>query len=376
MRVVFRVDASEDIGHGHFFRCLTLAEAFHERDARIEFISRALPGNLLPCIEGRGYKLHDLSERSEKKSESSGHGCKEPFHPLEASIDQDCIETTDVLRHLGGADLLVVDQYSIACSWETEIRRYVRVLAAIDDEPVRRHCAKVLVVPGSCRNPSYCRTFLPKGGELLAGPNYALLRPEFRKMRASKASEQECRKTTENIFVAFGGSSQIELYAAVIKALDFSKFSGKWKIDLVLGGTGQDNSTLRQVLASAKNPIKIFQFSHDISRLMAKADIGIGAAGTMAWERCCLGLPSIAVVLADNQRAIAKDLSEHNAALAIGTAQELTRKPEELSFALDRLRDDGILRRQMSAAGLRLIDGRGVNRVVDSIMRRLEYDGG
>jgi UDP:flavonoid glycosyltransferase YjiC (YdhE family) len=60
MRVVFRVDASLQIGTGHVMRCLTLADAITRRGAQCRFICRAHPGNLIEFIRNKGYTVLSL----------------------------------------------------------------------------------------------------------------------------------------------------------------------------------------------------------------------------------------------------------------------------------------------------------------------------
>ena len=59
----------------------------------------------------------------------------------------------------------------------------------------------------------------------------------------------------------------------------------------------------------------------DMARLMTKADIAVGAGGTTTWERCCLGLPAVVVVLAENQLSIARILSEYGAIRIVGQTE-------------------------------------------------------
>ena len=60
MQVVFRTDASLQIGTGHVMRCLTLADALKGQGADISFISREHPGNLNAFIKSKGYTVFAL----------------------------------------------------------------------------------------------------------------------------------------------------------------------------------------------------------------------------------------------------------------------------------------------------------------------------
>ena len=56
---------------------------------------------------------------------------------------------------------------------------------------------------------------------------------------------------------------------------------------------------------------------------MANVDLAIGASGSSTWERSCLGLPSIQIVIANNQNVIAELLSQKNAIKLIKGVEEL-----------------------------------------------------
>ncbi len=61
MNIVFRTDASLQIGTGHVMRCLTLADELRQRGAVVSFVCREHPGNLIGLIEGKGYTVLRLS---------------------------------------------------------------------------------------------------------------------------------------------------------------------------------------------------------------------------------------------------------------------------------------------------------------------------
>ena len=60
MNIVFRTDASINIGTGHVMRCLTLADELRQKGTDVNFICCEEPGNLISYIENRGYKVHQL----------------------------------------------------------------------------------------------------------------------------------------------------------------------------------------------------------------------------------------------------------------------------------------------------------------------------
>jgi RimJ/RimL family protein N-acetyltransferase len=101
--------------------------------------------------------------------------------------------------------------------------------------------------------------------------------------------------------------------------------------------------------------------------MMAWADLAVCGAGSILWEAALLGLPSVALTMADNQRPIARSLAERGAAISLGIARQVT--AAELASAIAQVSRDAPMRRAMSQAGRRAIDGHGARRVVREIRR-------
>jgi spore coat polysaccharide biosynthesis predicted glycosyltransferase SpsG len=102
-----------------------------------------------------------------------------------------------------------------------------------------------------------------------------------------------------------------------------------------------------------------------MAELMAASDLAIGAAGTMAWERCSLGLPALTLVIADNQRAGARALAAAGASLPL----DLPVTPASLAPVMARALEPETLRAMQDAAA-RVTDGGGVERVVAHLRRQ------
>jgi spore coat polysaccharide biosynthesis predicted glycosyltransferase SpsG len=98
---------------------------------------------------------------------------------------------------------------------------------------------------------------------------------------------------------------------------------------------------------------------------MAAADLAIGAGGATTWERCCLGLPSLVVSIAENQRPGCEALLAEGVIDYLGTAAEAT--VDLLASRLLALARDPSPLALMSAAGRRLVDGEGAGRVVEAL---------
>jgi spore coat polysaccharide biosynthesis predicted glycosyltransferase SpsG len=131
-------------------------------------------------------------------------------------------------------------------------------------------------------------------------------------------------------------------------------------IDIVIGPQAPSLDYV-QKLASNHSNLSLHVDSQRMADLMRDADLAIGAAGTTSWERCCLGLPSIAVVLADNQLLIANGLARAGAHIAIAAGDE-----QALGGAIRSLLKSQN-RTEMAKRAAAITDGLGSTRVRDAM---------
>jgi UDP-2,4-diacetamido-2,4,6-trideoxy-beta-L-altropyranose hydrolase len=101
---------------------------------------------------------------------------------------------------------------------------------------------------------------------------------------------------------------------------------------------------------------------NNMADLMAESDIAIGGAGSTSWERCCLGLPSITITLADNQFFISDVLLKAGASLSLDADQIGDKLPLKIPLIVNKMLE-------MSHTASNLVDGLGVGRVVDKLLR-------
>ena len=106
-----------------------------------------------------------------------------------------------------------------------------------------------------------------------------------------------------------------------------------------------------------------------MANLMLSADLAVGAGGSASWERCCLGLPALVSIQADNQAPIATKLHQLGALYNLGMTKNITAK--DYSLAFQSIDDDTITK--MSRAAYLITDGNGANRVASSILSMIEH---
>lgn len=269
-----------------------------------------------------------------------------------------------------GCELLVVDHYGLDVAYESECRPWARRILAIDDLADRRHDADVLLDPTLGRGAADYAALVSGGCEVLTGPRYALLRSEFAAARAAALDARD--RACGRLLVTLGVTDPGNLTETVLEGIAASGLA--LAVDVVLGSSAPH---LSRVLARAQampQPTRVLVDAGDMAALMTAADLAIGAAGGTAWERCCLGLASITVTVAENQRPISDALVRAGAIESLGSGAGLT--PEAVCAALVRLATDSKKRLRMARDAATVCDGRGADRVLRVLMRVCEGAGG
>lgn len=366
MRVVFRADASLQMGTGHVMRCLTLADALTAGGASCEFICRAHPGNLLGLIRSKGYTAHALAIspnlvaagmsrcNTESSEQFPAHG-----HWLGASQSEDAAACAPILAELQ-PDWLIVDHYALDARWEQALKPHYRRLMVIDDLADRPHACDLLLDQTFGRQSEDYRVWVPGDCQVLCGSGYALLRPEFAALR-SYSLQRRVKPQLRQLLISMGGIDKDNATGWVLDALHGSPLPGDCRITVVMGLTAPWLDEVKRQALSMPWPTEVLVGVSDMARLMADSDLAVGAAGATSWERCCLGLPTIMLVLADNQRQVAQGLEQGQAARTIERLQDIGSCLPKL---LRHLIEHPSVMQLMSQSATRIVDGKGVSTVV------------
>lgn len=357
MRVAFRTDASLQIGTGHVMRCLTLAKALAAGGAECEFMCREHPGNLLEFIRGQGFPAHPLPLLTEAGRNGSApetaHG-----HWLGASQSQDAAACRPILAERV-PDWLITDHYALDSSWERALAPHYRKLLVIDDLADRTHACDALLDQTLGRAMEDYTPLVPGGCQLLCGSPYALLRPEFAALRPYSLQRRAGAPLGE-LLINMGGVDKDNLTGQVLAALPTCRLPKECRITVVMGSTAPWLEQVRQQALELPWPNRVLAGVGNMAQLMADSDLAIGAAGTTAWERCCLGLPTLMLVLADNQLKVAQSLAATGAAALI-PREEMA--PQLAAWVSKLLTTAGALE-AMSQAAQQVVDGGGAQRIV------------
>ena len=375
LQIAFRTDASLQMGSGHVMRCLTLADALRAKGAQCHFISRAHPGHLMEVIRQRGYTVSSLvtavpqAQAAIKNSavtvqESQQNQQHEPAHAawLSNTWQTDAQETAAVLASLQ-PDWLVVDHYALDQRWEDALAADCRQLLVIDDLADRPHRCDLLLDQNLGRQPQDFAALVPTHCQVLTGPHYALLRPEFAALRPYSLQRRQAQPFLRQLIITMGGVDQPNATGKVLQALKTSALPQEIRITVVMGLTAPWLQSVRELAAQMPWPTEVVVNVNDMAQRMADSDLAIGAAGSTSWERCCLGLPTLMVVLAENQQLGAQSMEAAHAARLIGAVSDIaTQLPLAVAELIESERQG-----RMSLAASAVADGRGVEKVLSAM---------
>jgi UDP-2,4-diacetamido-2,4,6-trideoxy-beta-L-altropyranose hydrolase len=296
MKILFRVDGSKKIGYGHFMRCLTLADSFDSQFVEIIFVSRSLSLYLQNKLRGRGYLFLELKTEENKNEFGDLHHADW----LDVSQKQDAEDFLDIL---GSAryEWIVVDHYALDWRWEVLVRHKAKRILVIDDLADRRHDCDALFDQNINKNlKNRYKNLVPPKCQLFLGPKYCFLRPEFYDLRHLVKPRSGRIK---NILVFFGGvdieNNTRQAISVINRVLYKLGLENSIHVDVVIGS---EHPALAQIKAMCRKEIFTCHIqTNKMARLMADADLAIGAGGISTYERLYLRLPAILKATSSNQ---------------------------------------------------------------------------
>jgi UDP-2,4-diacetamido-2,4,6-trideoxy-beta-L-altropyranose hydrolase len=357
MKIVFRVDASRDIGTGHVMRCITLASWLRDHGAQCHFICREHQGNLIELIRLQRFDFVALPVETSAVWRLDG----EEYESWLGGHWQEDASATIVA--LGGLqpDWLIVDHYAIDKRWERSLRPHCQRLMVVDDLANRRHDCDMLLDQNAIADAeTRYADKVPKHCVQMLGPRYAMLQPLY---QALHATAQVRSRDVHRVLIYFGGAdfdNLTEQSATAIWGLGRQDIA----VDVVVDPTHPHFASIEAVVRSYPN-FKLHGRLPTLATLMQEADLAIGAGGTTSWERCCLGLPALVVTLAENQKPIAAELDKLGAIRWLGHTGEVD-EPALLQALREVVTSDSTS--LWSQRALSIVDGLGVSRVGEMLL--------
>jgi len=334
--LLFRVDANTLIGTGHLMRCLALAQAWQERGGEVIFITACDSPALLHRLEDEGFQIVELEK---------------------AYPDPDDWATTSKILDENPDSWVVLDGYHFDSAYQLQIKESGNSLMVIDDTAHLDHYYADFLLNQNIYASGleyYCEPYTHK----LLGTDYVLLRREFWKYREWK---REIPDVARKVLVTLGGSDPENQTLKVIQAIQEMDIAGLETI-VVIGGSNPYWENLITVTKCNPN-IRLVRNVSNLSELMVWADIAVTGGGGTCYELASMGLPAIILILADNQKSTVNSMSELQAGINLGLYQDIL--VSNIKEAIKEVLFDVRLRKQISANACMIVDGKGVQRVID-----------
>lgn len=347
VKVGVRLDASLHIGVGHLMRCLTLADQLKQQGADVVFFTRGIAPAWEATIKCHGHDYRLVAAPEE-----------EPWNGQFEVEDwmADAVAVKSALDNSFGLDWMVVDHYGLDVCWEQEVRSIARNILVIDDLADRRHdCDALLDQNLSPPGVDRYEALIPETSHRMIGCHYALLREEFLQARRDL---RERNGMLENVLVFYGGGDATNETEKALEGLQL--FGEVLELHVVIGAVNPHKLRLEQFIRKFEHAHLHVNIDY-MPRLMANADLCLGAAGTATWERCALGLPALMTCVADNQVDIARNVEAAGAARYLGYFTDVNAIC--IADALRDLRSQPHSLRIMGNVARALVDAAGARRV-------------
>jgi UDP-2,4-diacetamido-2,4,6-trideoxy-beta-L-altropyranose hydrolase len=332
------VDDSLQIGTGHVMRCLALGQIFLKIGDRPVFVMCMVT----PTMRGR--------------LESAGFGIK-ILDCIPGGVD-DVKQTVEASKEVSSS-WIVLDGYHFDAEYQREIKELGKKLLLIDDNGCASHYYADIVLNQNIHASEKLYSKREQYTSLLLGTRYVLLREEF---LVWKRWKRKIPEIAQNILVTLGGSDPENVTRKVFDAILQLEFN---RLNVIIVANNQYSDQLKGLIEESKVNIELRSNVEKMSDLMAWADIAVSAGGTSTWELAFMGLPMIALAIADNQCQIVEELGKVQVAVNIGWHEDVT--SSIIADHISELICDQKRRSEISQRAQVLVDGKGAYRVLKAM---------
>jgi len=338
-RIVVRLDVTAHIGTGHLRRCATLGRVLNSRGVRVHFLVKTENLDLVK-------KLSDYAE-----------DCVQMNSSLQGRAD--ATYTAEYCRRID-ADRAIIDHYEASEAYQRVLLdaglRWLQFDGTVSTPLWADWVVSMSPAADADRYHALQRRAQTR---MLLGPRYAILRDEFSQTRASRTIPAQARR----LLLTFGGGDDRGACLACLEALQ--GVSG-FEIMILTSRYNPQVASIRSWLERHPELSAMLLLDDpQIAQRMVEADIAVTAGGTTTFETAMLGLPTIVIPIADNQRATARAWGRIGVAIDVDPLEQLN--ADRLRRELVSLAADPARRERMARLGQEYVDGRGVERLAQEL---------
>lgn len=356
-RLLIRCDATAAWGLGHLKRCTALALALQDQGADVALTGHTDATAVAAAVAQRG--LHWLPLPAPALQDGSGVRA-DAQAALAAWRGQPWPGPARAVP-----DGVIVDHYALDARWHRAVRDAgVGFLVVVDDLADRPLDPDLLIDHNPVGDPqAKYRKVLDREVPMCTGLRHALLDPRF-----AAHPKARWRDEVQDLGIFLGGSDPGGHSAWVLQVLRRDVgYAGRVHL-----ATSTANPRWRELrdLAHQDGRCHFALDLPDLADWHAGQDLQIGAGGGAMWERCCLGVPTLALVCADNQRVTIDPAEAAGAVLGLPAMGRDAAQAAALATAVGRLLADAPARAALRQRALGLVDGLGAGRCATAVLRQ------
>ncbi|MGG1552416.1 UDP-2,4-diacetamido-2,4,6-trideoxy-beta-L-altropyranose hydrolase [Paenibacillus ferrarius] len=340
-KILFYCEASWETGSGHVMRCITLANSLSRFNSEIVFLTN----------EGGKLVIEKFADFK--------------YQIIITVQNFNISEEIKNLKETLGIDCFIWDSYKMSVD-EVEIISQNIYSVIIDDVYLLPYYPSHLILNQNIyANKS--RYVTAGYTEVLDGSDYVLLRESFSQLRNEK---KEISATVKKLLLTFGGADDQNLTMRTLEWLEsFNAYS--LEVSAVLGSHYQFHEELKTLLSNNRfHQVTLFNNVTNMAVLLADQDVVISAGGSTLYELSCLGIPTISMITASNQEMLVQTFEANGMTISLGNCKDLNK--EDFLNTFRNIINNRVVRRELSKASLKLVDGLGAIRVASHIIKRLK----
>lgn len=340
--LIFRCDASSDIGWGHFRRCYALAEVAQQSGRyKVYFLTRSLPRSL-------DKKLSEIHATVQKL-------------PDGATLEQDLAQIHSMFDLMSRKNIIVcIDHYDWTSECFRELKLDPRVTLLVFDDGLKRtyHCDFLINQNIDAEKIAYS---VNSDCQQLLGPKYVMIRDEIQTLRQHPT---ERMAETFQFVVTLGGGDR---WGHSLKAVEAAKqSSARFETHIVVGAQWPHLEKAKRLIGNHPR-IHLYEDPSFFPQLIARADLTLCGGGSTTYELAFLGVPMMTMTLVPHQNAIAQSWSERGISDHLGAAELITPETimQKVHYWMDR--EQELENRGIEAQ--KIVDGRGKFRVLERVAK-------
>lgn len=348
MKIAIQADGGTEIGMGHIMRTLVLVKEL-SKENEVFYICRVenKESNSQSHIKDNSCEIISLQQLIEYEISYSKYvqGIKkilcEEFKVKLLNEDN----LIDELKNIK-VDLLITDSYSVNEMYFEETKKIFNKTAYIDD--MNKYYFNVDFLINQNCDAEYFHYKTNNNTKLILGTDYILLREEFRNIH-----KKYIKNKAHDIMITVGGSDPYNITEKIlyyINELDYN-------FHVVIGPSFEDTS----FLGNFENDNIKFYYNADMCSIMKKCDMAISACGSTLYELSAIGVPTLGIILAENQNGIANKLNDMGIIRNLGWYDKISK--DDLVNDINKLSNDYELRKSLSDKAAKIVDGKGAERI-------------